>query len=393
MQRTYLMTKGQHSYKMKDVEKLTNEAVELLRKLIAIPSITREEEEVCTFVSKYLHSKGIAHHRYYNNIVAKNKHYNSSKPTLMLCAHLDTVPPNKAYDFDCFNPDESKVAEIVSKLRGEQVDSSEVIGGLGSNDDGGSVSTMITVFEYFYDKNLPINLNLVLTAEEECSGKDGMARLWSEQLIQIDYAIIGEPTGMRAATSERGLLVIDAEAKGEAGHAARNEGVNSIYIALNDIDKIRAYSFEKVSETLGKVNVNVTQINAGTAHNVIPDKCNFVIDIRPNELYSNIEIVESLQSICQSSLKARNLKNRSSVTQKDSPLKELCYELGIETYSSPTTSDWMRIDCDAIKMGPGDSSRSHRVNEYILKNELNEAIKIYINFIENFAKKYEHTME
>ncbi len=378
---------------MKKIEKLTNEAVELLKQLIAISSPSREEEEICSFVSKYLNSKGIVHTRHYNNIIAKNTFYDSKKPTLMLCAHMDTVAPSEAYSFDPFTPNEEKVANVVSEIRGEKIDKTEVIGGLGSNDDGGSLSCLIGVFEYFYNRSLPINLSLVLTAQEECSGKDGMTRLWPEQLSHIEYAIIGEPTQMKAATSERGLLVIDGEAKGEAGHAARNKGINAIYIALNDIEKLRAYSFDKVSDILGKVNLNITQINAGFAHNVIPDKCSFVIDIRPNELYTNREIVENLQAICESSLKARNLENKSSVTPANSPLLDICRELKIETYSSPSTSDWMRISCDAIKMGPGDSARSHRANEYILKSELSEAIKIYINFIEKLAKKYEHTME
>lgn len=377
----------------KNIEKLTNEATELLKKIIAIPSLSREEEETASFVSKYLDSKDIVHTRHYNNIIANNAFYDSKKPTLMLCAHLDTVNASEAYSFNPFTPDVAKVAEVVSEIRSEKLNKEEVIGGLGSNDDGGSVSCMISVFHHFYNMELPINLCLVLTAEEECSGKDGMTKLWTKKLNHIEYAIIGEPTRMKAATSERGLLVIDAEAKGETGHAARNEGINAIYIALQDIEKIRNHSFDKKSELLGKVHFNVTQINAGSAHNVIPDKCTFVVDIRPNELYSNTEIVETLQVICESTLKARNLQNKSSVTFKDSPLLAICHELGIETFSSPTTSDWMRISCDAIKLGPGDSARSHRANEYILKSELREGIKIYINFIEKFVEKYEHTME
>ena len=194
------------------------------------------------------------------------------------------------------------------------------------------------------------------------------------------------PTGMRAATSERGLLVIDAVAEGISGHAARNEGVNALYIALEDIEAIRRHKFSRTSARMGKVNVNVTQINAGTAHNVIPDRCTFVIDIRPTEKYSNEEILNELQGICRSRLAPRNLKNSSSATFEESPLQKTLESLEIETFSSPTTSDWMRVSCDTIKMGPGESSRSHKKDEFILKDEIENGIQTYISFIENFGK-------
>ena len=205
--------------------------------------------------------------------------------------------------------------------------------------------------------------------------------MWDNRLNWIDYAIVGEPTGMKAAVSERGLLVIDATAHGVSGHAARNEGKNALYIALEDIEKLRKHEFSKVSPKMGKVNLNVTQINAGSAHNVIPDRCDFVIDIRPTEQYTNEEILKELQEICTSELKARNLSNRSSATKEDSPLQRTAEELGIETFSSATTSDWMRITCDAIKMGPGDSNRSHRKDEFVTEQEIAEGIETYINYI------------
>ena len=229
------------------------------------------------------------------------------------------------------------------------------------------------------------NLVLVLTCEEERSGKGGMTQLWPDVLAKLEtsqkYAIIGEPTGMKAATSERGLLVIDAEAKGKSGHAARNEGENAIYIALEDIEKLRNHEFSRISPRMGKVNLNVTQMNAGTAHNVIPDRCTFVIDIRPTEQYTNEEILIELQSICRSTLTARNLTNRSSATYPESPLQKTAEALGIETFSSPTTSDWMRIRCDAIKMGPGESQRSHKKDEFVTVEEIENGIKTYIDFI------------
>lgn len=233
------------------------------------------------------------------------------------------------------------------------------------------------------------NLVLALTCEEERSGKGGMTRLWPDVLAKLEasqkYAIIGEPTGMKAATSERGLLVIDAEAKGKSGHAARNEGENAIYIALEDIERLRNHEFSRISPRMGKVNLNVTQVNAGTAHNVIPDRCTFVTDIRPTEQYTNEEILTELRSICRSTLTARNLTNRSSATYPDSPLQEAAERLGIETFSSPTTSDWMRIGCDAIKMGPGDSSRSHKRNEFVLVSEIRNGIRTYIEFINTIS--------
>jgi acetylornithine deacetylase len=237
------------------------------------------------------------------------------------------------------------------------------------------------------------NIILVLTCEEERSGKNGMTGLWGSRLcsraeakdgcIAVDFAIVGEPTGMKAAVAERGLLVIDATAYGVSGHAARNEGRNALYMALEDIQALRNHEFERISQRMGKVNLNVTQIHAGTAHNVIPDRCDFVIDIRPTEKYSNEELLKELQEICTSELRPRNLANRSSATFEDSPLQAAAEALGIATFSSPTTSDWMRITCDAIKMGPGESERSHKKDEYVLVSEIAEGIRTYIEFINN----------
>jgi acetylornithine deacetylase len=248
---------------------------------------------------------------------------------------------------------------------------------------------MIAAYRFFSDTagsgTTTPNLTLVLTCEEERSGKDGMTGLWGKRLNRIDYAIVGEPTEMKAATAERGLLVIDATAHGASGHAARNEGKNALYIALEDIERLRKHEFSKVSPKMGKVNLNVTQINAGSAHNVIPDRCDFVIDIRPTEQYTNEEILKELQEICDSELKPRNLANRSSATHEDSPLQRTAEALGIETFSSATTSDWMRITCDAVKMGPGDSNRSHRKDEYVTVQEIEGGIEGYIQFIRSFA--------
>ena len=349
---------------------LTSEAVALLKEMVAIPSPSFREDAVCSHISEWMTAKGIQHERIGNNLVAEHI-VDSSLPTLMLCAHIDTVEPCEGYSFDPYNPENCP---------------EDMVQGLGSNDDGASVVSMLAVYRSFAGAqddrvNAQVNLILVLTCEEERSGVGGMTGLWSQLQSKVDFAIVGEPTGMKAAVSERGLLVIDATSHGVSGHAARNEGKNALYIALEDIDLLRKYEFEKVSPKMGKVNLNVTQINAGSAHNVIPDRCDFVIDIRPTEQYSNLEILEDLQKVCKSELKARNLANKSSATYEESRLQAAAEKLGIETFSSATTSDWMRISCDAIKMGPGDSTRSHRKDEFVYIDEIRNAIETYIEFI------------
>ena len=385
-------------------ERLTVEAVELLKEMISIPSPSFEEDAVCGHVCKWLSDHRVEHRRVGNNIIAEHI-ADPTRPTLMLCAHMDTVSPSPEYSFDPYQPENCP---------------EDMVQGLGSNDDGGSVVSMIAAYRYFTGhegigsgfQNNPShsivvgptpygqggstvlkttanaanmkypNLILVLSCEEERSGKNGMTGLWTELAQKVDFAIVGAPTGKKAATSERGLLVIDATAHGISGHAARNEGENALYKALEDIERLRGHVFEKVSPRMGKVNLNVTQIKAGTAHNVIPDRCDFVIDIRPTEQYSNEEILNELQEICTSELKPRNLANRSSATFEDSPLQKAVEALGIGTFSSPTTSDWMRITCDAIKMGPGESSRSHKKDEFVFVREIEDGIQTYIRFIE-----------
>ena len=352
------------------IERLTVEAVELLKEMISIPSPSFEEDAVCCHVCKWLSDHGVEHRRVGNNIIAEHI-ADPTRPTLMLCAHMDTVSPSPEYSFDPYKPENCP---------------EDMVQGLGSNDDGASVVAMIAAYRYFTANAANMkypNLILVLSCEEERSGKNGMTGLWPELAQKVDFAIVGEPTGMKAATSERGLLVIDATAHGISGHAARNEGENALYKALKDIERLRGHVFEKVSQRMGKVSLNVTQIKAGTAHNVIPDRCDFVIDIRPTELYSNEDILNELQGICTSELKPRNLANRSSATFEDSPLQKAVEALGIGTFSSPTTSDWMRITCDAIKMGPGESSRSHKKDEFVFVEEIRKGIETYIEFIKS----------
>lgn len=364
------------------MKRLIEDSLELLREMVRIPSLSFEEEAVCSHIMARLQQWGLEPVRERNNIILLNRDYDSSRKTLCLDAHIDTVPANNGYTRDPFDPG----------------DDPETVWGLGSNDDGGSVVSMIAAFRHFYGKSLPFNLMLTLSSEEERSGDGGARWIYADdgpvaggRLPRPDWVIVGEPTGMRAATSERGLLVIDGHAEGVSGHAARNEGVNALYKALDDIDRLRNFLFDRHSELMGDVKLTVTQIHAGTAHNVVPDGCDFVVDIRPTEQYTNSEILSMLQDCCQSRLVARNLTNHSSATLKGSPLLSTLDALGVEQFSSPTTSNWIRIPCDAVKMGPGDSCRSHRPDEFVRRSEIADAVGGYVKFIENF--KYGNTLE
>ncbi len=366
-------------------------AIKNLKDMISIPSYSFNETEVSDMLHKNLAKRAgeyncIDIERVKNNILLYKTPFNPNKQTLMLCAHIDTVEPSEGYTYQPHTP--------------TQEDGK--IYGLGSNDDGGSVVCMIETFFALANRETEqnitpdINLILALTAEEERSGPNGMDLVTSflqnksikttqgeTMLAYPNLAIVGEPTQMKGAVAERGLLVIDATAQGISGHAARNEGVNALYIAIEDIAKIKDFKLPKISPLMGEVKITVTQLNCGTAHNVVPDKATFVIDIRPTEQYSNLEILEILQGEVKSELKARNLKNRASATPLTGALGGAIDKCKLETYISPTTSDWMRLQVPAIKMGPGDSARSHRANEYITINEIREGIEGYINFIDN----------
>ena len=356
---------------------MTASAVELLKRMVAIPSLSFQEEERSAFLFSELQRRAeeasaqcgkIVVERLCNNIILYKENFCSSKPVLMLNSHIDTVPPAAAYTFDPFAPFEKD----------------GVIYGLGTNDDGASVVSQIEAFFHLAeDEGLAVNLMLVLSAEEERSGASGMAKFVEEFPLQPDFAIIGEPTEMEAAVAERGLLVLDGTATGVSGHAARNEGVNALYIALDDINTLRNFEFAKKSPLMGDVKLTVTQMNCGTVHNVVPDKATFVVDIRPTEQYSNSEILDMLQKEVHSSLVARNLKNRSSATPQGHLLMNTVEKLQIPVQISATTSDWMKIPYPAIKMGPGQSARSHKADEFIKIGEIQGAIEGYINFIKH----------
>lgn len=351
--------------------KYVDDATELLRKLVSIQSFSGEEQERAAYLIDYLSDRGVETERVGNNIIVKQPHFDASKPTFMLNSHIDTVRPAKGYTFNPFNPPLSDTH----------------IHGLGSNDAGASVVSLLQTFLHFYHHDFPFNLILVLSAEEENSGMNGIRSL-TKELSFVDFAIVGEPTGMYAAIAERGLLVIDGKAKGKSGHAARNEGVNALYIALKDINTLQSVQFDKVSPTMGNVKLTVTQINAGTQHNVVPDSCAFVVDIRPTDCYTNSELMEQLQAVTKSELKARSLTNKSSATPSNHLLMHCLNRLQIESYVSPTTSDWMHLNCPAIKMGPGKSERSHQSDEFVLIEELEQGIIGYIKFINELSTLY-----
>jgi acetylornithine deacetylase len=347
------------------------DAANLLRKMISVPSFSSEESMCAAIVSAYLKSKGVTVERVKNNIIARLNCSEHQAPVLMLNSHIDTVKPTSGYTIDPFNP---------------PYDQNRILG-LGSNDAGASVVSMIQAFLWFKERGkLDFNLLLIISAEEENSGVDGISLALNE-VGRIDAAIVGEPTQMKAAVAERGLLVIDGSAKGVSGHAARGEGVNSIYIALEDILKIKEHRFKRISPLMGEVKMTVTQINAGSQHNVVPELCSFVIDIRPTDVYENSEILNELKQFVSCDLKARNLTNRSSSTPVGHPLMKTLELCSVESYVSPTTSDWMRLSVPAIKMGPGDSSRSHRADEYVTLEELALGIKGYIDFIDKLNFK------
>ncbi len=347
---------------------LAKEAIDLLSEMIAIQSFSREEKAVADFLEHYIELKGYKSLRKDNNIWLLSPGFDSSRPTILLNSHIDTVKPVSGWIRNPFVP----VIED-GKLYG-----------LGSNDAGASVVSLLHAFFYLTQQTQPFNLIFAATAEEEVSGKNGIESLISE-LPRVDFAIVGEPTGMHLAVAEKGLMVLDCTAKGKAGHAARDEGENAIYKALNDIGWFQNYHFEKTSNLLGEVKMTVTQINAGTQHNVVPDKCSFVVDVRSNEMYTNEEILTEIQKQVSSEVAARSTRLGSTATPLNHPIVKRGIELNRKIYGSPTLSDQALIDFDSVKVGPGESSRSHTADEYIEIREIEEAIKIYIDVLNQIS--------
>lgn len=348
---------------------LVDEAISLLKQLIATPSFSRNEETTASLIEHYFNKNNIPYQRKKNNVWAYNKFFNPQKPTILLNSHHDTVKPNASWTLDPFEP-------LVKD---------EKLFGLGSNDAGGCLVALLATFKYYYEQDLACNLVMVASAEEEISGKDGIEMVISE-LPPIDFAIVGEPTGLDLAVAEKGLLVVDCTARGKSGHAAREEGENALYKAIDDINWIRNFSFPKISPTLGPIKISATIIQAGTQHNVIPDTCQFTLDIRVTDQYSLEEILAILDENLKSEINPRSVRLKPSSISIDHPIVKAGVALGRKTYGSPTTSDQALLSCPSLKMGPGQSDRSHTANEYIYLREIEQGIAQYILMLKPILK-------
>ncbi|WP_317192273.1 M20 family metallo-hydrolase [Hymenobacter ruricola] len=347
---------------------MSDEAVNLLIRLIQTPSFSREEAGTATLIQEFLVAHGSRVRRQHNNVWAVSQHFDANKPTVLLNSHHDTVKPGVGWTFDPF---------------GAAVEGEKLIG-LGSNDAGASAVSLLATFLYFESRPSAFNLICAITAEEEISGVNGIRSVLPE-LGKIDVGIVGEPTGMNLAIAEKGLIVLDCTAHGKTGHAAREEGENALYKALDDIQWLRSHQFLRVSPLLGPVKTTVTQISAGTQHNVVPDRCQFVVDVRTNELYQNQEIVDFLKGNLQSEIVPRSTHLNSSRISETHPLVRKGIAMGKTVYGSPTLSDQSMMPFETLKMGPGDSARSHTPDEYILVSEIRAGIRDYIALLSGFS--------
>ena len=349
-----------------DVLNLKVRAIDLLKELITIPSYSKEEDQTAGALCRFIGSEGIEHFRIGNNVFARNRYFDAAKPTILLNSHHDTVKPNKGYTIDPFFP-------LVKD---------GVLYGLGSNDAGASLVCLLATFLHFNEKQgMRYNLLFAGTAEEEISGTNGIEMLLPH-LGPIDSAIVGEPTQMQLAVAERGLLVLDCTAPGVAGHAARGEGDNAIYRAIKDISWLQNFHFEKISSLLGPVKLTVTVVDTDNrAHNVVPASCHFVIDARINELYTFEEVLQTISENLESEIRPRSTRLRSTSIPESHPLVVAGLSLGRHTYGSPTTSDKALMPFPALKMGPGDSARSHTADEHIYLQEIEQGIDLYISLL------------
>jgi acetylornithine deacetylase len=349
------------------IAQLSDDAIDLLIQLIQTQSFSREETGTAAILEQFLTQHGIPAQRRGNNVWATSRNLDPHKPTILLNSHHDTVKPGVAWTYPPFG----------AVVEGEKLT------GLGSNDAGASAVSLLAVFRYFYDQPTAFNLICAITAEEEVSGANGVKSILPE-LGTIDLGIVGEPTGMNAAIAEKGLLVLDGVALGRTGHAARDEGDNALYKALDDINWLRTYQFPKVSEMLGPVKMTVTQISAGTQHNVVPDECRYVVDVRPTECYTNEEILEIIRANVQANITPRSTHLQSSGLALEHSIVRKAVAIGKTTYGSPTLSDQALMRFPTLKMGPGDSARSHAPDEYILLSEIRAGIADYIELLTDF---------
>lgn len=352
------------------IDDYSKEAIDLLCQLIETPSLSKEEDVTAGLIQDFLEKKNIVLSRKSNNIWARNSHFDATKPSILLNSHHDTVKPNSGYTNDPFT-----AIEEDGKLFG-----------LGSNDAGGCLVSLIMTFLHFYDrKDLPYNLILAATAEEENSGKDGVESIL-DQVRPVEFGLVGEPTEMKMAVAEKGLMVLDCYAKGVSGHAARDVGDNAIYLAMEDMEWIKNYVFETESIYLGPIKMTTTMINAGYQHNVIPDMCQFVVDVRTTDSYSNQEVLEVVKMNLKSVVEPRSLRLNSSQLPGNLPISIVADELEIEKFGSPTCSDQAVMDFPTFKMGPGKSERSHTADEFIYLTEIKEGIAGYVQLLEKLFK-------
>ncbi len=353
---------------MQDLRRLQLEALQLLKQLIATPSFSGQEQETADLIEGFLAKHGIKTQRIYNNVLAHNRYFEPGKPTLLLNSHHDTVKPVNGWQSDPFTPLE-KEGKLI---------------GLGSNDAGAPLTALLTTFVHFYEQdNLPYNIFMAATGEEENSGEHGI-RSVLPHIGRVDLAIVGEPTGMEMAIAEKGLIVLRCRAHGKAGHAARDVGENAILKAMKDIEWFGSYRFPEISPTLGPIKMTVTMIHAGELHNVVPDRCDFTVDVRTTDRYSNEEILQTIREHIQSEIVKASLSLKPSSIDADHLLVRLAREMGIQTVGSPTLSDQTYIEAPSVKMGPGQSPRSHTANEFVYVQELENGIETYVRLLEKF---------
>lgn len=347
-----------------DIDAMFYDAVDLLKEMISIPSFSREENELADHIEKYIEKRGYTSYRKGNNIWIISPAFDKNKPSILLNSHIDTVKPVSGWTLDPFNP----------------IIENETLYGLGSNDAGASVVSLLHAFFLLTEKTQDYNLVFLASCEEEVSGKGGVESVLPE-LPSFSFGIVGEPTGMNPAVAEKGLIVLDCISKGISGHAARNEGENAIYKAMRDIEWFRTFEFPEKSDLLGSVKMSVTMINAGTQHNVVPDKCSFVVDVRSNEMYSNEELFHIINKYTECEIIPRSFRLNSSSISLENPFVERTLMIGKKPYGSPTLSDQALMSFPTVKIGPGESARSHTANEYILLNEIREAIELYYKLL------------